>query len=472
MYNRESSKVSPQKFNQTRVMSLNSAKKLALLLIILVLSACSRLEQPQATSLTPSAGPVIDLGTLAGGTSSSAIAINNLGQIVGTSNDATLTGNKQVIWSGGTVTAISAGNTNTVPALRQAINDSREIVSWINGGRAPTSGILSDAIYWNATGISSILPALAGGENRVFAYDINANGLIVGESRDATGVDKHAVIWNRTSLLRDLGLMGFGNSLVGNETSALGINDLGDVVGRALIGSNYQAFFWRNGVFTDLGPGVAIDVNNNGLVIGNTNPEVYAAWVWQNGVRTDLPALTGRPGNYVVSDLNNNGDIVGVGPGLVADTFGSSTAVLWRNGQAIELGNFPGGTFSSALGINDLGQIVGMGNLVAGGPMHALLWTGYTLNTAPTVTLAATSSTSIRAGGKVSFKGTFTDPDAGPWKYTFTWGNGSSSGSAATQGTVNASRTYTKSGRYQVTFKVTDAKGAVGTSRIIEVFVR
>ncbi len=413
---------------------------------------------------------IIDLGTLPGGTSSAARAINNLGQIVGTSNDPTLTGNKQVIWAGGTVTPISAGTTNALPALHQAINDAREIVSWFNNGPAAPMGVLSNGIYWNSTGASFVLPSLPGGENRVFAYDINQTGLIVGESRDAGGIDRHAIAWNRTAFSRDLGLMGAGNLLMGNETSARGTNDLGDVVGRALIGTTFKGFLWRNGVYTDLGPGEAVDINNSGLVVGNSNPEVYLPWVWQNGVRTDLPPIAGRPGNYLVSGLNNTGDVVGWGPGVVPSSFGAYVAVIWRAGQAIELGNFPGGTLSRALGINDLGQVVGEGNLVAGGPMHALLWS---TNTAPAVALAATSSLSIKKGGKVTVLGAFTDPDAGPWTYTFNWGNGTTSGTALTSpGAIPATRTYTKRGLYQVSFTVTDAKLARSTSGTLTVQVR
>lgn len=49
--------------------------------------------------------------------------------------------------------------------------------------------------------------------------------------------------------------------------------------------------------------------------------------------------------------------------------------MLWRKGKAINLGRAGSGTVSRAYGINDSGQIVGEGNVVAGGPMHALRWT-------------------------------------------------------------------------------------------------
>jgi len=421
-------------------------------------------------AVTATGFQVTDLGTLPGGTTSLARAINNRGQIIGTSNDATLTGDKPVIWSGGTIAPLSPINSNTGPEFPRAVNDSREIVSSILGGASPATGFqITNGVYRNSTGTPFILPAIPGGAEGVLAYDINSSGLIVGESRDATPLDRHAVVWNRTTFLRDLGMMGTGNGLQGNRTSAHGINDLGDIVGQALIGFNTQAFLWRNGSFTDLGPGDAVDINNSGLIAGNTNPEVFVAWVWQNGVRSDLPQLANRPGNYVASGLNNNGDVVGSGPLTSPGTFGTTTAVLWRGGQIIEVGTFPGGDRSSALGINDLGQIVGSGNLVPGGPLHALLWWD---NTAPVVTLAATTSTSIRKGGKVTFNGTFTDPDFGPWQYTFNWGNGTTSGTAASPGTITATRTYSRSGRYQVSLKVTDARGATGTSGTIEVRVR
>lgn len=415
---------------------------------------------------------VTDLGMLPGGTTSAALAINNRGQIVGTSNDQTSTSPRQVIWSGGTIRPITPANPNPGPALHPAINDSREIVSWVNGGPSPTTGFATtNASYWNPSGASLILPSLPGGQDWVLAYDINSAGLIVGESRDATPLDRHAVVWNRSTLVRDLGLMGPGNPLTGGETSGRGINDLGDIVGRATVGIGPpNAFLWRTGVFTDLGPGEAVDINDSGLIAGNCCPFVFTAWVWQNGVRSDLPHLPGRPGDYIVSALNNHGDLVGSAPQPLAGTFGATIAVLWRAGQVVELGNFPGGDRSRALGVNDLGQIVGAGNVAPGGALHALLWT--LANTVPTVTLTATSATSIRKGGQLSVRGSFIDPDFGPWTYTFNWGNGTTSGSVTSQGDIVATRTFPRTGRYRVFLKVIDARGATGASSTIEVRVR
>jgi hypothetical protein len=95
-------------------------------------------------------------------------------------------------------------------------------------------------------------------------------------------------------------------------------------------------------------------------------------------------------------------------------------------------------------------------------------------NHPPAATLAATSPTSIRKGGSVSFLGTFADPDPGdgPWTYRWLFGNGGVSGTATAPGSFSATRTYGKVGNYNVTFRVTDAFGATGTSNAVLVRVR
>jgi probable HAF family extracellular repeat protein len=438
-----------------------------LLLMLVSMTACTQLASPQTAEVTARAAvQVTDLGTLSGGTYSSASAINNLGQVAGMSNDATLSGNKQVIWSAGSISQITAccGGGQATP---RTINDSREVVGWENGGYA------TNGIYWDASGMAFVLPALPGGENRVFAYDINNSGTIVGQSRDAS-LDRHAVVWNRTTFVRDLGFMGAASPGLANFSGARGINDGGDIVGQAVVGSDYHAFMWRNGSFTDLGLGSAFDINNNGLIAGWTSGQVPV--VWRNGVMENLPGLSGEAVGYghIVTGLNNNGDVVGYAPSPVGIGF-QYTAVLWRGGKAINLGFYPGGTNSIAYDINDSGQIVGEGSIVPNGPMHALIWTvgsAPVTNATPVVSLTATSSITIRPGGSVSFKGSFTDPDGGPWSYSFNWGNGSTSGTVTNPGVINANRSYTSSGRYRVGLTVTDAKGATGKSGTIEVRVR
>jgi probable HAF family extracellular repeat protein len=402
---------------------------------------------------------VTDLGTLPGGYGASARAINNVGQVTGTASDAS-GASQQVIWTDGTMIMAPALASWTTP---EAINDSRQVVGTMLMGT-----MFADGILWDPSGQAFVLPPVPGGyADWVTAHDINASGVIVGRSRDAALRD-HCVLWQGTTLIRDLGFIGSGN-----YCDAYGINDLGDIVGNAntVSGAQPRGFLWRNGSFTQL-VGVAsaaVDINNSGLIAG-TNGGIAA--VWRNGVIETLPALAGGTVYNHVTDLNNNGDVVGYGQspsGVHMDT-----PILWRGGTAIDLGRWPGGTESRAYGMNDNGQIVGEGNLVDGGPGHALMWTvsAPSTNTAPVVNLAATSATTINRGGSVTFVGNFSDLDAGPWTYTFDWGNGTTSGTAASPGSIAATRTYASTGRYKVTLTVTDSRGAKGTSAPISVRVR
>jgi hypothetical protein len=95
-------------------------------------------------------------------------------------------------------------------------------------------------------------------------------------------------------------------------------------------------------------------------------------------------------------------------------------------------------------------------------------------NTTPTVTLVATTATTIPVGGTVTMRGTFTDPDQGdgPWSYVFRWGNGPTSGTMAAPGSITRTRTYSVAGTYSVRFRVTDARGAQGVSNAVTVTVR
>jgi probable HAF family extracellular repeat protein len=438
--------------------------------IVLFLASCTAdipVQDSLYTQATSSTGvTVVDLGLLPGGTYASARAINNLSQITGVANDSALTGNKQVIWDAGTITPISACCASG-QATPLAINDLREVVAWTN------AGYRTDGVYWNTSGQFSVLPTLPGGEGFAHAYDINNSGVIVGDSRDSA-FDRHALVWNRTTLSKDLGFMGAAFSWFNDFSSARGINDLGDIVGEGLIGQDPHAFLWRNGSYTDLGLGSALDINNNSLILGWAAGRLPATW--KNGVMTNLTALSGgiAYATYSALDLNNNGDIVGFS---TVDQTSIATAVLWQNGRAKNLGYYPGGDSSRAYGINDKGQIVGEGSVTSGGPMHALMWTvgtstGGTTNTPPSVTLTATTTTRIASGGSVSFHGSFTDPDAGPWTYTFNWGNGSTTGTVSRAGNISATRTFASAGRYQVTLTVKDAKGASGKSNTIGVRVQ
>jgi hypothetical protein len=95
-----------------------------------------------------------------------------------------------------------------------------------------------------------------------------------------------------------------------------------------------------------------------------------------------------------------------------------------------------------------------------------------TTNTTPKVTIVATTATTIKPGGSVTVKGTFTDADNGPWALSFRWGNGRTSANATVPGSYTRTRTYSTVGTYTVRLHVTDARGATGISNAITVKVQ
>lgn len=99
------------------------------------------------------------------------------------------------------------------------------------------------------------------------AFDVNNNGVIVGESTSGSYL-KRAIMVSRTGEVTNLGSL---NS--GWHSSASGINNNNDVVGRSyIVGSDgrtsqSQGFFWQSGRINALG-GAVRRINDNGLAGG------------------------------------------------------------------------------------------------------------------------------------------------------------------------------------------------------------
>ena len=90
---------------------------------------------------------------------------------------------------------------------------------------------------------------------------------------------------------------------------------------------------------------------------------VSHAFQWQDGVRTDLGALPGGlnsatawiSANGLIAGTSQNGETDPLDPGFPEDQ-----AVLWKNGNIINLGTLPEGGFESgAQAVNSRGQVVG-----------------------------------------------------------------------------------------------------------------
>ncbi|MBB5873536.1 putative HAF family extracellular repeat protein [Allocatelliglobosispora scoriae] len=165
--------------------------------------------------------------------------------------------------------------------------------------------------------------------------------------------------------ITDLGTLGTASFA---QSTALGINNAGTVVGVTSVGSGYasHAFRWASGVMTDLGtnPGgdssYATSINDTGTVAGVSDRQSggygYPVRWSASGAITDLGGpVVNRLG--VANGINASGQIAG--GQRPADSSGSPVAMVYNpDGSSVLLGS-PPESLGAATGINALGHAVG-----------------------------------------------------------------------------------------------------------------
>lgn len=113
------------------------------------------------------------------------------------------------------------------------------------------------------------------------------------------------------------------------ESRATAINELGHVVGYSTVGYSTGSWLWKDGAVQDLGNFVPSDVNDRGQVVGGRGGE---AVLWENGTLTVVYDLNTEPNLSHpyrwarASAINERGDVAGnwmYGYGTRHFTFGS-----------------------------------------------------------------------------------------------------------------------------------------------------
>jgi probable HAF family extracellular repeat protein len=300
---------------------------------------------------------VQDLGTL-GGAWSRPQGINNLGQVVGQSMDAS--GNRVgFVWSsaGGIQSIGSLGGNDSIA---YGINDSGTIV----GGSLNASG------YWHAfkgtAGSLTDLGTLTGGVYSN-AYAINNAGQVAGTGDwyvSNPGRQYTPIRWDAAGVKTDLGTLG------GVLGWGYAINTAGNVAGAATNSSNYTHGFRYTTSEADMGvltSGLYSEmhgINDVGTVVGVADTSTgytHAVYRTTSGSLTDMGLLSGSTGYFSEArDVNNSGVIVGRSE--VSDgTFHGFMYTI--GGSMIDLNTLPeviasGKTVYDALGINDNGDII------------------------------------------------------------------------------------------------------------------
>ncbi len=210
---------------------------------------------------------------------------------------------------------------------------------------------------------------------------VNASGVVAGYQYFDSSKQFHAAIY-ANGTVKDLGTLPGGTS-----SSAEGINASGQVVGSSDRGDGLvHAFLYSNGVMTDLGtlPGgatsYATGINDNGQIVGysdtrqpNTSwPQPEHAFSYSNGKMIDLGSLGSSFAVWSRANaINASGQIVGYS--LTDD--GNRRAFFYSSGHMINLGTL-GGSESVALGINNLGHVVGWSGLINDVANRAFIHTG------------------------------------------------------------------------------------------------
>ncbi|QYK54193.1 MAG: PEP-CTERM sorting domain-containing protein [Fimbriimonadaceae bacterium] len=296
--------------------------------------------------------------------------INNLGQVVGTSDNAT--GNSRgFVYSGGSLQSI--GTFGGANSFANAINDAGTVV-----GGAELSSTVQHAFSFSGGTLQDI--GLIGG-NFSEALGISPTGKIVGMTSINSGFTFRPFLYSGGTMT-NLGSLG------GSFGYALDMNAAGNIVGDSNTASEAEhGFYYSGGVMTDVGTllggfgSTAKAINSSNLIVGysyhfSSTPGVTygEAFTVQNGVMTSLGLLNGV--GSLAYDVNSAGDITGTS---VFGLKSNSRAFYWTQGTMYDLNSLmdstgAGWTIMEGSGINDNGLISATA-MNSSGAMHAVLLT-------------------------------------------------------------------------------------------------
>jgi probable HAF family extracellular repeat protein len=256
----------------------------------------------------------------------------------------------------GGYTVYNLGTTGGSQSAAISINNPR----WISGFSALAGNQTTNAVLWR-NGQPMNLDTL-GGPNSTLAWPNHDPDAVVGISETAV-TDPLGEAWSCAAFMPTTGKICLG-------------------------------FFWQNNVMHALPTlggynGYAAGANNRDQVVGWAEttyhdptcvpPQVlqFQAVLWEpnRGRKTVLPPLPGDPDSAATA-INNRGVAVGIS-GICENAVGDQSAehaVVWQNGQPIDIGNIGGNAWNTPTAINDRGVVVGFAE-VPDGNLHAFVWT-------------------------------------------------------------------------------------------------
>jgi probable HAF family extracellular repeat protein len=307
------------------------------------------------------------------GSASHALDINDNGYVVGYSGH--FDSPRATMWDSSGIASFLGEITGSEFSVANAINNSNQVVGYSED--SDNFGFRT-ATLWDGTRMTD-LGADMNAVGSSFATDINEQGSVVGGGAIGPGFAK-GFYWNPSD-----GGQVAGTPYMGGTNRA--INNMEIIVGQSFFfgdpdNAMVSAPDGRGGFETqDIAPpgynySVATDVNNTGMIVGNTNYSTDGAWqaaIWSvpaPGADAPLPTLLGSLDGLDTSEanaVNDSGLIVGYSwdgthSGL------ESRAWAWREGVMYDLNDLldEHSSFSllvEATGVNAHGDIVGWGVL-------------------------------------------------------------------------------------------------------------
>ncbi len=279
-----------------------------------------------------------DLGNI-GYAGTEALAVNDVGQIVGAGSVAQGSMGHAFLWENGVIKDLGAPP-GFAHSRAEGINNLGQVVGYsmlqVNGAWT------SRAFSWTSSGGYQLLPAFNGSTSSQ-AMAINDNGMIVGSSGG------HAVAWINGSIV-DLGA----------NAVAYDVNANGDVAADCGNGSSqWQACRWTASTGMQFvqtmngSQGEALGINDDGSIVG---------WAGVNGSTTNYAFVNrnGTPENLgITGGENSAGRKISV-HGQIAGRAGSNRPALWyANGSMILLSSSRTTSNGEASDVNANGWVVG-----------------------------------------------------------------------------------------------------------------